>query len=52
MTKCVWMNVRQVMFLAEFAQPIGDAVGVQTAYLILSESSGILCVLYPFYNLR
>lgn len=44
MTKCVGMNVREVMFLAEFAQPIGDTVRVQPASVILCED---VAAIYP-----
>ena len=43
-TKCVWMNVREVMFLTEFAQPIGDAVWMQPTSVILCED---VAAVYP-----
>ena len=48
MTKCVWMNVREVMLLAEFSQPIGDAVRVQPTSIILRED---VAAVYPSVSL-
>ena len=48
MTKCVRVNVREVMFLTEFAQPIGDAVWVQPTSVILCED---VAAVYPTISL-
>lgn len=43
------MNVGQVVFLAELAQPVGDAVGVHPASIILCEN---VAAVHPTVSLQ
>ena len=49
MSECVWMDMREVMLFAEFTQPVGNAVRVHPASVILCKD---VAAINPAVSLR
>ena len=46
MPECVWIDVRKIVFLAEFRQPVCHAVRVHGLSVILREYEALIVVVF------